>query len=889
MSKLEKLKDKAKGLEAKDPKSAIEAWLSVLKAQEEDGEPNPDLSVFNRVGDLYLKVKDPAQAADYYDRAVDKYAELGFHNTAIAMCNKVLRNAPGRQTTYLKLAKLYAAKGFIAEAKQNFVEYAERMQKIGKIQQAFAALKEFTDISPENTQLRGMLEEHLQMYGDAERRPSSRAAAPAAPPQAPDEDLAKSGKRKTSSLVLLDVDAPPGTRGGRAAPPAPASPPRPAPLPEPEPEPEVETLAQSLVESVTPEPDSSLEIESTNLAEEVEVPGGEGNGGAALLEGFETTSAEFGQVDLDGAGDVPSLRDEVAPEPVQPMAELEPTVPAGADETDLEVELEPMLEHEIEIEPTPSPVPPPAPPKRASFRALTPPPKATPPKVTPVVPKRPGTPTALGAPPGGGRPGVGSPPRVGSPKAPGPTLHSPAPAPPKVKPAVPKRPAAPPPAPAPGPARLKRTAVVEVPPLELEPDFDTASTEAAHEVDEQPLAVEDIPPTGGFIQTEEDTSVSETRRSAFIDLGLDGVVSSADAPPSLVFTDIEATPAPPTIDQLEALVADDPDDPEAHRALGEALIEAGDRDRGIEELDHATAGFENLGNLPQAQHLGEEILRLDPNSVRHRQKQVEYAFKSGDKAKLVDAYLELADTLLRQDLPDKARAVYQRVAEHDTKNERAKAALAMLAPAAAPPPEPPPAAREKRTAPKDAKLKVRDEAAAAGDFVDLSAMILEEESPPRDTRMKVPDEEPTGDEEKDFQEMLARFKQGIDENIDEADFQSHYDLGVAFKEMGLLDEAIAELQKALRAPEGKLRTSEMLGVCFLDKGAYIVAESILRRGLELPASGDQERLGVLYSLGRALEEQGKKAEAREIYGRVFAVDIRFKDVGERARALAKAK
>ncbi len=128
MSKLEKLKDKAKGLEAKDPKSAIEAWLSVLKAQEEDGEPNPDLSVFNRVGDLYLKVKDPAQAADYYDRAVDKYAELGFHNNAIAMCNKVLRNAPGRQTTYLKLAKLYAAKGFIAEAKQNFVEYAERMQ-----------------------------------------------------------------------------------------------------------------------------------------------------------------------------------------------------------------------------------------------------------------------------------------------------------------------------------------------------------------------------------------------------------------------------------------------------------------------------------------------------------------------------------------------------------------------------------------------------------------------------------------------------------------------------------------------------------------------------------------------------------------------------------------
>src|SRR5256886_1317144 len=217
--------------------------------------------------------------------------------------------------------------------------------------------------------------------------------------------------------------------------------------------------------------------------------------------------------------------------------------------------------------------------------------------------------------------------------------------------------------------------------------------------------------------------------------------------------------------------------------------------------------------------------------------------------------------------------------------------LAPLAPAPAPP-KAKAAARgaEQKTAARDAKMKVRDEAAEAGEFVDLSAMILDEELPERDTRMKVADEEPTGDEERDFQEMLARFKQGIDENIDEGDFQSHYDLGVAFKEMGLLDEAIAELQKALRAPDGKLRTSEALGVCFIDKGAYVVAESILRRALDLPASGgDQDRLGVLYWLGRALEEQGKRVEARELYGRVFAVDIRFRDVGARSKALAKAK
>ena len=68
MSKLERLKQKAKALEAKDPKGAIEAWLEAVKAQEAEAEPDtdPDLSIFNRIGDLYLKIKDAATAADYY-------------------------------------------------------------------------------------------------------------------------------------------------------------------------------------------------------------------------------------------------------------------------------------------------------------------------------------------------------------------------------------------------------------------------------------------------------------------------------------------------------------------------------------------------------------------------------------------------------------------------------------------------------------------------------------------------------------------------------------------------------------------------------------------------------------------------------------------------------
>src|SRR5438874_1005229 len=379
MSKLEKLKEKARSLEGKDPKGAIETWLEILKGQEKDGDPNPDLAIFNRIGDLYLKIREPAQAADYYDQAVDKYAELGFHNNAIAMCNKVLRNAPGRQTTYLKLAKLYASKGFMAEAKQNFVEYAERMHKVGKIQHAFAALKELADISAESAHLRETLEEHLRMYGAPERRPGAGAAAPAAPKAQPPDDPSKSSKRKTSSLVFLDVDAPPVAKGppvkGRVA-----IPPKPVPEPEPEPALDPEPAVESLIEPVTAEPDTSLEIESTSLVEGLEATNAGGT-----LEGFETTSAEFGDIDLDAA-DVPSLRDEVSPEDIPPPAEFEPTVPEEASASDSAVELQPLLETEIEIE---------APKAKA------------PPRVAPVVPKRP----AVGAPPrfaGGAGGGAGS-------------------------------------------------------------------------------------------------------------------------------------------------------------------------------------------------------------------------------------------------------------------------------------------------------------------------------------------------------------------------------------------------------------------------------------------------------------------------------------------------
>jgi tetratricopeptide (TPR) repeat protein len=163
--------------------------------------------------------------------------------------------------------------------------------------------------------------------------------------------------------------------------------------------------------------------------------------------------------------------------------------------------------------------------------------------------------------------------------------------------------------------------------------------------------------------------------------------------------------------------------------------------------------------------------------------------------------------------------------------------------------------------------------------------LLREDEEPRSTRMVVGDEEPSGDEEADFADMLEKFKRGLAENVDAEDYESHYDLGVAFREMGLLDESIAQFQRALRGTKNRVRTLEALGQCFVERSQFQVAINVLERALTEGGSSDENLVGVLYLLGYASEALHKYSEAVAYYQRVFMVDIQFRDVTTRIAAL----
>src|SRR5471032_1459566 len=229
MSNVAALRKKAADFEQKKQlDKAIAAYREILDVFDSGGDDNVDVGLYNRVGDLLVRQGNTPDAVTLYERAVDLYAEGGFFNNAIALCNKILRTSPGRATVYYKLGKISAAKGFNGDAKSNFLEYADRMQKAGQIDEAFRALKEFADLCPDQDDIRLMLAEQLTKadrkkealeqlqllyarYDGAGRTAEAQATLErmkAIDPNAEGKAGEANVRAKNDDLVFIDLDAP---------------------------------------------------------------------------------------------------------------------------------------------------------------------------------------------------------------------------------------------------------------------------------------------------------------------------------------------------------------------------------------------------------------------------------------------------------------------------------------------------------------------------------------------------------------------------------------------------------------------------------------------------------------------------------------------------------
>ena len=697
---LAKLRKKASDLEAKkDLSGAIAAYREVIDLFEA-GEAEPlDIPLYNRVGDLLMRDGRSTDAIQLWERAIEHYMDGGFLNPAIALANKILRASPGRTAAYYTLGRCLAQKGLRAEARENFLEYATRMQRAGNLDEAFRALKELADLVPEQDDVRVMLAEELAKADrvaeaveqlqlaharltDAGKTDEAAAVATRArelDPAVALEGMVRVSRASTGGLVFLDLDGQPS-----------------AAVPAPEAEPMPERLDG---------------FETTALAEPMEIPplALETPGLEPPLSGSSVTDAPLEFIDLGGP----------------PPASSAPT------------EIEPVdLDFSLEL--------------TSDLSGIT---------VDP-----PGPPAQAGPP---------------------------------------------------------RVSLLD-------------------------LSLMDV---GGF----------DLPASA-------GGAEASPAPKRRPTSSVLLRP----IDVLRAELDDAPHDARLRRAYGEALVDEGQREAGIRELEAALEGLEVAGDVDAARQVAEDLVRLVPTALPYHRRRVDLLLAAGAAGAAVDAALALGELLSAEGEAAEAREVYARVLQLVPDDLRAQAALAALAPLGG-------------DLPTAGGAVATSGTAETADSVAVGSWF-QPRSRPSTARVVMPgagvEDGPVA-----FDEMLSRFKEGIDAGVDASDHRAHYDLGVAYREMGLLDEAIAQFQKALRTAPDRLPVIEALGGCFLEKGQPAIAVTVLRRALGEPGVTDDALLGVLYLLAESAAARGDQAEAVACLERVIGIDIGFRDAANRLERL----
>lgn len=683
---------------------AITLYARAIEESELAGE-DVDVALLNKVGDLALRQGRVPDAITYYERAVEHYASSGLFNHAIALCNKILRNAPGRANVYFTLGRICARKGLRGDATRNFLEYATRVQQEGRVDEGMRALAEVADLMPELTEVRCLVDDHADRAGivlPRRRTPSSASMALS-------EERAPSTYRdKSQDLIFLEVDY-----DATVSRPTPVRSPRMPPL-------------VAIVPAFT--------VDEPSTAVPVSLPAA-----------------------LDAAAAVMPIIDDA------PVAALRAPFRIDPHDFMLQGELPPLvLDDEL---------------VKAGIAAL----------------------------------GVSA-----------------------------------------------ASATVDSEPLAGGAEIAPAAAAAAVDVVDEPESLED--------SSDDVVSAQGPGMPADAPVAEGRPVSVTPALPIAAVAAEATLVATSRRTALRAAVAKLPKDWLLRRRLAEALFEAGERDAGLAELEAAQHGLIGQGDLQSGADIADTLVQVVPERVAFHQKRVELSVRMQDQGRLRVAYLDLADALVRIGEESRARAVYTRVLEIDSSDGRAREALGS---AASPPPPKP---------------------GSDANFVDLAEWLRDDDASASTrtrtrTRMRMREPAISGDEQSDFDALLRHFKEGVARSPGEDDHESHYDLGVAYKGMGLLDDAIEEFQKALRSRSHRLPAYEALGQGLVEQGRYLVAATVLSRALHEPGLDDEQRVGVLYLLAYSCEALQRWDEAHSYYQRVYATDIHFRDAAARLAAL----
>lgn len=232
--------------------------------------------------------------------------------------------------------------------------------------------------------------------------------------------------------------------------------------------------------------------------------------------------------------------------------------------------------------------------------------------------------------------------------------------------------------------------------------------------------------------------------------------------------------------------------------------------------------------------------------------------------------LDEAEFYIQQGLADEARKIYQRVLKIDPGNKIAMARVQKLA----------------------SSEKTKSESKSLPDVLLEQTPFFGDEKEPElegfDLAHELEGElgsemstEETFSECPSFDDLFTEFKKGVEREVRLDDYQAHYDLGIAYREMGLFDDAIGELMTAKLDPEKEADCFNLIGLCYIKKGNMDNAIKSFITGLKSPQISVEGAMELSYELAVAYEMIGKKEEALRVFGRIKSNDSDYRDVEQR--------
>jgi tetratricopeptide (TPR) repeat protein len=149
---------------------------------------------------------------------------------------------------------------------------------------------------------------------------------------------------------------------------------------------------------------------------------------------------------------------------------------------------------------------------------------------------------------------------------------------------------------------------------------------------------------------------------------------------------------------------------------------------------------------------------------------------------------------------------------------------------------------------------------------------------------------------KDFENIdELKSELGFEEFEEQAsdDYDTHYHLATAYKEMGLMEDAIKEFQDAINRVEMNdgtrryFQCANLLGHCFMEKGMPNLAIMWFQRGLLVENLKDDEKHAIYYELGNAFEAGGEMKDAVGHFEKLYSENVDYRDVSQRLDKLHK--